>query len=306
MPVIVSVAGGELARLDDIGYGLQRGAFSRWTVKQALQGADRVIVACSYAQRLINRLPYPVPAEKIRTIALGVDTNTYQKTGETSYSSSSQKSRLIHVASLVGVKDQATLLRALARLDTDISLDIIGTGPQQDSLQTLAKQLGITEQVNFIGGVDHLELPHHYQQAALNVLSSRHEGLGMVTLEAAACGIATVSTAVGLLPDHSALGVSVPVGDDAALAAAIDGLLADDQRRTSLAQSAYETAQAQFTIQHSAENFRRLYADLIKTNPNPEEVQKFISQYVKEPDVLVAQIFSDFKRLYIGEEKQTN
>ncbi len=47
-------------------------------------------------------------------------------------------------------------------------------------------------------------------------------------------------------------------------------------------------------------------SDLIKTNPNPEEVQKFISQYVKEPDVLVAQIFSDFKRLYIGEEKQTN
>lgn len=47
-------------------------------------------------------------------------------------------------------------------------------------------------------------------------------------------------------------------------------------------------------------------ADLIKTNPSPEQVQAFISNYVKEPDILVAQIFADFKRLYIGEEKKTN
>lgn len=43
-------------------------------------------------------------------------------------------------------------------------------------------------------------------------------------------------------------------------------------------------------------------ADLIKTNPSPEQVQTFISNYVKEPDILVAQIFADFRRLYIGAE----
>lgn len=47
-------------------------------------------------------------------------------------------------------------------------------------------------------------------------------------------------------------------------------------------------------------------ADLIKTNPSPEQVQAFISTFVKEPDILVSQIFADFKRLYIGEEKKTN
>lgn len=47
-------------------------------------------------------------------------------------------------------------------------------------------------------------------------------------------------------------------------------------------------------------------AELIKTNPSPEQVQTFISTYVKEPDVLVAQIFTDFKHLYIGEEKKAN
>lgn len=45
-------------------------------------------------------------------------------------------------------------------------------------------------------------------------------------------------------------------------------------------------------------------AELIKTNPAPEEVQTFISNFVTEPDVLVAQIFGDFRRLYIGSTEQ--
>lgn len=47
-------------------------------------------------------------------------------------------------------------------------------------------------------------------------------------------------------------------------------------------------------------------SDLIKTSPTPEQVHTFISNYVKEPDLLVAQIFADFRRLYLGEEKETN
>lgn len=48
-------------------------------------------------------------------------------------------------------------------------------------------------------------------------------------------------------------------------------------------------------------------SDLIKTNPSPEQVQTFIMNYVKEPDLLVAQILNDFRDLYIGvSEKQTH
>lgn len=47
-------------------------------------------------------------------------------------------------------------------------------------------------------------------------------------------------------------------------------------------------------------------SDLIKTNPTPEQVHEFISKYVNEPDILVTQIFTDFRRLYIGEEKKSN
>lgn len=43
-------------------------------------------------------------------------------------------------------------------------------------------------------------------------------------------------------------------------------------------------------------------SELIKTNPTPSEVNTFIGNYVKEPDILVAQIFSDFRSLYLGVE----
>ncbi len=43
-------------------------------------------------------------------------------------------------------------------------------------------------------------------------------------------------------------------------------------------------------------------SDLIKTNPAPEQVNAFITKYVNEPDILVAQIFADFRSLYLGAE----
>lgn len=48
-------------------------------------------------------------------------------------------------------------------------------------------------------------------------------------------------------------------------------------------------------------------SELIKTNPSPTEVQAFISQHVKDPDILIAQILADFRSLYLGvEQKKTN
>lgn len=256
IPVVVSIAGGELVGFSDIDYGLQRGAFSRWTVGQALRGANIVIAACSYTGRLIAQTGYVVPDSRVRTIALGVDTTLFQPA-----STSSPSNHLVHAASLVGVKDQPTLLRALARLN-GVTLDIVGEGKERPKLEALARQLGVASRVHFVGAVPHLDLPDYYRRAALNVLTSRHEGLGMVTLEAAACGIPTVSTAVGLLPDCAELGIAVPVGDDVALANAIRKLLEHPDQRAALAHSAYEMVQNRFTIQHTIEQFRTVYHEL--------------------------------------------
>lgn len=258
VPTVVSLAGGELVGFQDISYGLQRSAFSRWIVRGALQ-ADRVVVACSYMRQRIVQAGYRVPESHIRQITLGVDTALF-----TPGSAPTTNKTLLHAASLVGVKDQTTLLRAFARLDKDVSLIVVGEGPELSNLKALAAKLDITDRLQFTGAAHHLNMPDYYRQAALNILASRHEGLGMVTLEAAACGVPTVSTAVGLLPDVPEMGIAVPVGDDAALAAAIQHLLDDDSHRAALAQSAIEAVQARFTIQHTVAQFQALYQELAR------------------------------------------
>ncbi|MFN8374033.1 MAG: glycosyltransferase [Anaerolineae bacterium] len=118
------------------------------------------------------------------------------------------------------------------------------------------------DQVNFHGTVAYDVVPTFYQRAALHVLSSRHEGLGMVTLEAAACAIPSVSTAFGLLPDCPEMGICVPVGDDVALSAAIAHLLHDEAQRAALSASALKTVRERYTIQQTVRQFTALYQSL--------------------------------------------
>lgn len=256
--IVVSLAGGELAWLREVNYGLQQGRFSRWIVGEALRRADRITTACSSIGRLIGVRGYRVPTERLRRVYLGVDRGLFHPDGTIRRI----PKRLIHVGSLIGVKDQAMLLRAVGRLDADVSLDVIGSGPLEGALKQQAIHLDIAERVRFIGGVPHPDLPAHYRQAALHVLTSRHEGMGLVTAEAAACGVPTVGTAVGLLADFPELGPSVPVGDDAALAEAIRELLRDDTARLKLGEQAARLAADRLTIEATVDQFRQIYREL--------------------------------------------
>lgn len=255
VPTVVSVAGGELVGLDAAGYGLQRSAFGRWIVRQALSGADRVVVACSYAQKLAENIGR-VDQRRIRTIALGVDAERFRP-GTDGY----RARHIVHAASLLKVKDQETLLRAVAQLD-DVTLEIVGQGPEEGYLRALAGELGIFERVIFVGACEYQAMPAVFQRAALHVLPSLHEGQGMVTLEAAACGTPTVGTLVGLLPDDRRLGTAVTVGDALELARAIAGLLGDSERMASLRKSTREAVEDRYTIKHTADNLTVLYKEL--------------------------------------------
>ena len=142
------------------------------------------------------------------------------------------------VGNFTAKKDQATLLRAVATLPagTDRAvLVLVGLGPLEDELRTLATDLGITERVVFTGSRDDVFalLP------AFDVfaLSSRFEGLPIALLEAMASGVAPVATCVGGIPEvitDGRDGLLVAPGDAAALAAALAKLLGDDDLRAGI------------------------------------------------------------------------
>ena len=123
-----------------------------------------------------------------------------------------------------------TLLNAFARLEWDhVRLVLFGEGPETEALQSQVRKLGIDDRVSFPGFVDN---PYSYMSAAdVFVLSSMHEGFGLVLIEAMACGCPVVSTDCESGPaeilEEGKYGPLVSVGDESALVEAIGETLND-------------------------------------------------------------------------------
>ncbi len=133
----------------------------------------------------------------------------------------------ISVGRLRPEKDHATLLRAwaLATRPEHSRLRIVGDGPQQAELEALAKRLGITGSVAFVGAIHHMDAEYHAAHAL--VLSSTTEGSPNCVLEAMAQGRPVVATNVGGTPETlgPGAGILVPPTDPQALADAMTRLM---------------------------------------------------------------------------------
>jgi glycosyltransferase involved in cell wall biosynthesis len=144
--------------------------------------------------------------------------------------------RVLFVGKLIGRKRPADLVRAMPRLrDRSVELAFAGSGALQPALAKIAAEAGV--HANFLGFVNQAELPAVYASADVLVLPSEYdETWGLVVNEAMACGVpAVVSDAVGCGPDLIELGktgATFPLGDVAALAAAIESTLSQDPDQT--------------------------------------------------------------------------
>jgi glycosyltransferase involved in cell wall biosynthesis len=264
VPSVVSLMGGELIGLADIGYGGQLSRINRSLIRLALRGAGRVTAGSSYLCRLARAHLVP---ERLDLLPLGVDTDAFYPEGGSRHAPRliEGRIRLLHVGSLVPVKDQTTLLRAFSRVSGElpgVHLHIVGDGPLRQHLEVLAASLGAATRVTFHGTVRHEEMRSYYNTADLCVLSSRHESQSMVVLEAAACGRATIGTAVGVLPDLIPATRVVPVADDHALAEALTATLREPETLAAMERGCLEAAQADYTLARKVAELLDLYAEL--------------------------------------------
>lgn len=85
-----------------------------------------------------------------------------------------------------------------------------------------------------------------------------------------------------------------------------DAVFADIKRELTDKLNQYLTLRTIEIVSETNPDAIKQLTEIIKTNPSPEEVQKFIGGYIKDPDLLVAQIFTDFRSLYIGEKANAN
>ena len=227
-PTVVSMHGGELASLPDIGYGGQLSAVNRLLIRHALQRADAVTAVSHFLAGLAKEY---LGALRTRVLPLGVDTNRFHPAPvDGGAPKLAGQPSFLNVASLSAVKDQDTLLRAFqcARRPLPAArLHLVGDGDRRAALERLAVELGIDEAVRFHGAVPHDRLAPYYRGADLCVVSSRFEGMPVVALEAAFCGLRTVGSAVGLLPEIADHSTTVSPHDPDALGA----LLVTEARR---------------------------------------------------------------------------
>lgn len=214
---VVSILGGELVSLPDIGYGHQLSRAARWLVNYSLTQATSVTVgSASLRDRVVAA--GVLRGASLHIMPLGVDTDLFTPGPAKPLAGSF---RLLHVASLEPIKNQTMLLQAFAQVRAhgmDAHLHLAGTGRLQSDLEHLAETLNIAAGVTFHGEVAHEHLPDYYRAADLCVLTSHFESQSMVALEAAACGKLTAGTRVGLLPELVPDSFLVMPGDTAGLA----------------------------------------------------------------------------------------
>ncbi|MDP5130334.1 MAG: glycosyltransferase [Paraglaciecola sp.] len=109
---------------------------------------------------------------------------------------------IIFIGNLIRTKGIYELLEAIKLLnDPEIKLDIVGGGPEANALKNKATKLGIAHQLNFYGRLNHNAVAELMQKNQLLVLPSYSEGVPNVIMEALACGIPVVATAVGGIPE---------------------------------------------------------------------------------------------------------
>lgn len=145
--------------------------------------------------------------------------------------------RILTVGTMKTVKNHPLLLRAFSKLDRpDARLMFVGDGSGREVLLPLAQELGVAERVILAGF--HQDPTPYYNTADLFVLSSDYEGFGNVIVEAMACGTPIVSTdcpsGPGEILQGGQYGRLVPVGDEFALAEAIEASLRSVHDREAL------------------------------------------------------------------------
>ncbi|HYN43754.1 MAG TPA: glycosyltransferase family 4 protein [Thermoanaerobaculia bacterium] len=262
-PVVVSLAGGELAAIPEIGYGCGLVPRERLKVRVALRRAAAVTAAS--VPMLRAAAAAGIVAE---LVPLGVEAAGFLPRAPRG---GADPFRLLHVGSLNRVKDQSTLLRAFA-LARDrvpaLHLDVVGEDTLGGEVQALALRLGLGEAVAFHGWLSTEEVRPHFARADLLVVSSRHEAGPVALVEAAACGVPSVGTAVGHVLEGDAVRSSaVPVGDAPALAEAIVALATDEELRRRMGEAAHSWAREN-DAERTAARFEAIYLRVSRARPS--------------------------------------
>ncbi len=176
---------------------------------------------------------------------------------------------IITVANLLENKGHKVLLKALSLLEIQnksVQCWIVGQGPMENELKEQAHQLSLGPKVIFWGGRQ--DVPQLLTASDIFVLASiQREGLSISVLEAMAYQVPVIATRVGGIPEvieDKINGLLIDPNDPYSLAAAIEALIIDQQKRLQYAQAGERRFQEQFESKIMVAQIEKLYKECLK------------------------------------------
>jgi glycosyltransferase involved in cell wall biosynthesis len=251
----------------------------RWRLDEKIRRARFVCCISHFCRSQAMVFTPPENWSRLHIVHCGVDPNAFQP-GEPSGTGN----RLLYVGRLAAAKGLPILLESVASLRTrgiEVSLNVVGDGPDRPLLEAQAKQLGISECVNFVGYQSPAAVQQYLSTADIFVMSSFAEGIPVVLMEAMASGLPVIATRIAgigeLVEDHVS-GYLVPPGDVALLSQYIAALSQDGALRRRLGKAGRQRVADDFNLLTEAAWLAQILTSALKGEvepvryPQPESV----------------------------------
>ncbi|MBI2760369.1 MAG: glycosyltransferase [Chloroflexi bacterium] len=240
------------------------------TERRVIATADAVVAASEHERGLLERL-YDADPDRIEVIPCGVDVGTFRPLDRgvcRGRLGLDDGPVLLFVGRLEPLKGVDLLVQTLPLLPLETTLLIAGGDERAaeyvTELQTLARRLGVADQIRFAGSVQPDELPVYYSAADVCAVPSFYESFGLVALESMACGTPVVASRVGGLPAtvrDGENGYLIPWRTPESFAEKIGDLLSDPCLHARMSRAARATAE-RFRWSRVAGELDMLYARL--------------------------------------------
>ncbi len=163
-------------------------------------------------------------------------------------------SRLVHKNAIDDV------IRALVHLPVTVRFKILGTGPDERMLRSLAKEEKVESRVEFLGHVDHKDMPAHLHGSDIFIRPSRSEGQGTSFIEAMAAGLPVIATQEGGIadflfdskrnPERPSTGWAVDKDNPTQIAEAVTRILTDKEQTATTVKHAKEMVYERYQWDH--------------------------------------------------------
>lgn len=182
---------------------------------------------------------------------------------------------LMHISNFRPVKRVMDVVDTFRKVSADVpsKLLLVGEGPDLHKIHCKVQELGLSDKVFFLGKQD--DVAHVISMADVMLLPSEKESFGLVALEAMACGVPTVSSDAGGLPElikHGVTGYTAPVGDTDAMAAYVRKLLTDPVLYDQVSESCIQRANECFGDRMITGLYERIYYRVLGLEESVVEV----------------------------------